>query len=383
MIKAPVQIAFYAPLKHPGHSAPSGDRTVARLLLSALALAGFSPELASELRTFEPQGDRIRQEAIRQESLREAARLCDLFGNRAPENRPRLWFTYHCYYKAPDWIGPAVADALRIPYVVAEGSRAGKRAAGPWSLAHEGAEAALDRADMIFVMTGHDGQALVRRKPAGQRLVSLPPFLDLGHWPAPISAGPRKGEPIAIRLLCVAMMREGDKLASFRLLADALRMLDDLGPAYRLWSLTVVGDGPARAEVDRLFAPLADRVDMHGQVEDRTRLAAIYDKADLLVWPAVNEAYGMALLEAQAMGCPVLAGEYGGVASAVKAGESGWLTAPGDVGAFVRTLADLMAKPNQLTPMRETAQRFVRRERDLDQAAARLRGELGSLLRSA
>jgi len=32
----------------------------------------------------------------------------------APD-RPQLWFTYHLYYKAPDWLGPAVAEALGPP----------------------------------------------------------------------------------------------------------------------------------------------------------------------------------------------------------------------------------------------------------------------------
>ena len=49
---------------------------------------------------------------------------------------PELWLTYHLYYKAPDWLGPAVRAALGIPYVVAEASVAPKRAGGPlgqWS----------------------------------------------------------------------------------------------------------------------------------------------------------------------------------------------------------------------------------------------------------
>ena len=50
----------------------------------------------------------------------------------------------------PDWIWPRVAGALRLPYVVAEGSRAPKRASGPWALGHAGAEAALDRADLLL-----------------------------------------------------------------------------------------------------------------------------------------------------------------------------------------------------------------------------------------
>jgi glycosyltransferase involved in cell wall biosynthesis len=48
----------------------------------------------------------------------------------------------------------------------------------------------------------------------------------------------------------------------------------------------------------------------------------------------VNEAYGMALLEAQAHACPVVAGAYGGVASVVEDGRTGILTVPGDVAAW-------------------------------------------------
>ena len=33
-----------------------------------------------------------------------------------------LWFTYHCYYRKPDWLGPIVTRALGIPYVIAEAS---------------------------------------------------------------------------------------------------------------------------------------------------------------------------------------------------------------------------------------------------------------------
>ena len=57
-------------------------------------------------------------------------RLAQRFIHRCtqePVRRPDLWFTYHLYYKAPDWLGPRVAEALSIPYVVAEASVAGTR----------------------------------------------------------------------------------------------------------------------------------------------------------------------------------------------------------------------------------------------------------------
>jgi glycosyltransferase involved in cell wall biosynthesis len=365
-------VAFYAPLKSPDHPSPSGDRTMARLLMKALARAGLAPVLASTLRALDRAGEAAVQDRIRQEALAEADRLIAHYRSVAPADRPRLWFTYHVYYKAPDWIGPRVADALAIPYAVAEGSRAAKRATGPWALGHAGAEAALDRADAIFVMTAQDRAALEAARPARQILADLPPFLDPQDWP-PARALPPDARSTP-RLLTVAMMRLGDKLASYRLLAVALA-----GLPQQTWSLDVVGDGEAAGEVARLFRPFGDRVRLHGQVDDRATLRALYEAADLFVWPAVNEAYGMVLLEAQLFGCPVAAGAYGGVASVVEDGRTGALAAPGDVGAFTEAVAALMADPERRRRYGTQARRFVTRERDLDRAAARLHTALHDL----
>src|SRR3546814_13479289 len=65
-----------------------------------------------------------------------AERLIRRYQALPARQRPQLWLTYHLYYKASDWIGPKVARALRIPYVVAEASVAYKRAAGPWAASH-------------------------------------------------------------------------------------------------------------------------------------------------------------------------------------------------------------------------------------------------------
>jgi glycosyltransferase involved in cell wall biosynthesis len=369
-------IAFYAPMKSPEHPAPSGDRTMARLLFKALERAGFAPRLASELRSWDRVGEPQFQRQAQREGLAEADRLIAQWRSAPTRERPRLWFTYHLYYKAPDWIGPRVADALGIPYVVAEASRAGKRAAGAWALGHAAAEAALDRAEIVFVMTEADRESLELRRPAGQRLASLPPFIDLAEWEASAaSAGARGGEA---RLLTVAMMRTGDKVGSYRLLAASLGRLGDAA-----WLLDIVGDGEARVEVEALFAPFGGRVTLHGAIEDRTALATLYRAADLLVWPAVNEAYGMAFLEAQAFGCPVLAGAYGGVASVVRDGVTGVLAPPGEAEALANQLRALIGDRTQRRALGQAAARFVHSERTLPQAAERLAKELAPLLAEA
>ena len=68
---------------------------------------------------------------------------------------------------------------------------------------------------------------------------------------------------------------------------------------------------------------------------------------DLYLWPAINEAYGMAFLEAQAAGLPVVAGRTGGVPAVVADGVTGLLTPIGDAAAFAGAVARLLdGRPN-------------------------------------
>ena len=58
----------------------------------------------------------------------------------------RAWITYHTYYKAPDLIGGPVAQALGIPYLLVEATRAAKRLSGPWAHYAMAAERACEKA---------------------------------------------------------------------------------------------------------------------------------------------------------------------------------------------------------------------------------------------
>jgi glycosyltransferase involved in cell wall biosynthesis len=366
-----IPIAFYAPMKSPDDPRPSGDRTMGRLLVRALKAAGYAPSLASSRSTREPLGSEARQRALKGESLREADRLTTTYLALPDGARPRLWFTYHSYYKAPDYFGPEIAGRLGISYVIAEPSRAAKRANGPWAFAHAGAEAAIDRADVLLALTSHDRPCLEAALRPGQRLLTLPPFID-APVPAPSMAGGRPSGPP--RLLAVAMMRAGDKLASYRLLAESLARI-----AHLPWTLDIVGDGPARAEVVALLARFGKRVAFHGAQEGGA-LHRFYSQADILVWPAVNEAYGMVLLESQAHGCPVVAGRFGGVPDAMIADETGLLAAPGDPEDFARCLSALLVDPARRAAMGAAGRRFIASERNLASAVTILRGALGPLL---
>lgn len=352
-----MKVAFYAPMKPPGHPVPSGDRRMARLLIEALRRGGHEVRVASRLRSWDPGLDPARPVRIEALGARIAERLVRRWRGA---DRPDLWFTYHLYHKAPDWLGPPVAEALGIPYVAAEASHAPRRAGGPWAAGHRAAEAAIRRAAALVTFSDRDAAGLSALVPA-ERIVRLPPFLDA----TPFAALPRRsGEPP--RLIAIGMMREGDKERSYTLLAEALRRLGD-----RPWTLTVIGDGPARPRIEPLFDPA--RTVFRGALPPDS-MPDVLAGADLFIWPAINEAFGMALLEAQAAGLPAVAGaaggEAGGVAAILRDGQTGLLVPPGDAGAFATAVAALLDDPARRRTMGDAARANILARHDIAAAAA-------------
>jgi glycosyltransferase involved in cell wall biosynthesis len=361
-----MRIAFYAPLKSPDHPVPSGDRQMARLLMRALGLAGHTVEIASGLRSFVRDPADGGHVLVKRQAALEIARLTEAWQR---DGAPDLWFCYHPYYKAPDWIGPALAASFSIPYVTAEASYSSRCDIGPWAGAQAAVVDAVGKAALNICFTQRDREGLAQVAPA-ERLASLPPFIDIALH----GASARGAEPPT--LMTVAMMRPGDKMDSFVMLARALALIADLP-----WRLVVIGDGPCRDAVRAVFAAIDPaRIDWRGEVE-ADAVANILAEGDLLVWPGYGEAYGLAYLEAQAAGLPVVAQNTAGVPEVVRDGETGILTPKDDLDAFARAIALLLGDGRLRRAMATEARRFVFEERSLEPAARRLGGFLEGLRR--
>ena len=362
-----MKIAFYAPLKPVDHPVPSGDRQLGQSLLKALRTAGHDAFVVSRFRSFEGRGDAHRQARLAAAGQRLAERLTRRLS--AAEQRPDVWFTYHLYHKAPDWLGPPVCRALDIPYVVAEASVAPKQRHGQWAMGYREAAAAIESAAAtIFFKPADLGGVRTLRGPARDDEY-VPPFLDLSIFAATAAKPPTNvmAKTKRCRLITVAMMRPGAKLASYRLLADALALVSSTA-----WELVIVGDGPARGAVEAALArfdPAQVRlVGFHAAPE----VAAWLRASDLYVWPAIDEAFGMAFIEAQACGLPVIAGDGGGVASVVAANRTGLLVPLGDAASFARAIAALMSDDARRRRMAADAVAYATSRHDLPAAAARI-----------
>jgi glycosyltransferase involved in cell wall biosynthesis len=131
---------------------------------------------------------------------------------------------------------------------------------------------------------------------------------------------------------------------------DVLRALARLSADVRY---LIIGDGPERPALERLAAELgvAARVEFAGQLDP----AAALDRARrawLLVMPSIEEAFGVAYIEAMAAGVPAIgaAGEPG-PAEIAAAGGGIELVPPGDPGALAQRLSDLLGDPDRLAAL--------------------------------
>lgn len=126
-------------------------------------------------------------------------------------------------------------------------------------------------------------------------------------------------------------------------LLEALAALPPAPSGGRV-TLDVLGDGPHRGELEALAARLgvADAVAWHGHVADRERYLALLEAADAFVFPSPAEGFPKVVLDAAAVGLPVVASPVGALRELA---DRGLIVpvAPGDAAALASAVTGLLA----------------------------------------
>jgi glycosyltransferase involved in cell wall biosynthesis len=122
--------------------------------------------------------------------------------------------------------------------------------------------------------------------------------------------------------------------------------------------VVLVGDGPLLGELKDLAAELgiSPHVVFLGTRHDIPECLAVLD---LFVLPSLNEGMGRALLEAMAVGCPVVATRVGGIPDIVADGTTGLLVPPRDDRALAEAILTLLWDPSRRAAYGEAARRHV------------------------
>jgi phosphatidylinositol alpha-1,6-mannosyltransferase len=140
-------------------------------------------------------------------------------------------------------------------------------------------------------------------------------------------------------------------------------------PAVRL---AVIGAGPERRTIGQTAAAagIADRIEWLGAVSDVERAAWLQRSAVCVVpnidLPGDVEGYGLVALEAAASGCALVAADLQGLRDAIVDGEGGLLVTAEDSGSWIKTIVDLLNRPDRAAALGARARAWALSERAWD-----------------
>jgi len=148
-------------------------------------------------------------------------------------------------------------------------------------------------------------------------------------------------------------------------LLQAFHQLRRQVPSARL---LIVGDGPLKTELVRSAYALGEQEQIIFSgiaVETRVPLSMM----DVFVLPSHHEAFGLAIVEAMAMGRPVVASRVGGIPTIVDDGVTGLLVPPNDPDALARALGQMLDDPERRRAMGSAGHARYEREFTMDRVA--------------
>lgn len=118
--------------------------------------------------------------------------------------------------------------------------------------------------------------------------------------------------------------------------------------------LIIAGTGPELEALERLAAPLGDRVSFTGFLDEADKSQLLLS-AELCVIPSLYEPFGLVALEAMASGTPLIVSDTGGLAEIVDHGINGCKVPPGDANALAFQIAQFFEKPDDATELAAAA----------------------------
>ncbi|MGB3200470.1 MAG: glycosyltransferase family 4 protein [Nodosilinea sp.] len=155
------------------------------------------------------------------------------------------------------------------------------------------------------------------------------------------------------------------------LLLEAVKQLIEAG--YR-FTVTLVGDGEMRSQVEALITSynLQDCVSITGWASSYEVKAQVL-KAQAMVLPSFAEGLPVVIMEALALGRPVITTAIAGIPELVETGVNGWLVIPGSVESLVEAMRAALDTPvAELEIMGQAGITKVAQQHNIDHEAALL-----------
>jgi len=174
--------------------------------------------------------------------------------------------------------------------------------------------------------------------------------------------------PNVARLVCIGRLNE--QKGHFVLMDAAARLAKE----GKKFELVLVGGGELRAAVEQRIQELG--IERHVRITgfvSQERVVEELRASKALVLPSLGEGLPVVIMEAYALGRPVLSTFIAGIPELVTPGHSGWLVPAGSVEALTAALSEVLSCPMEtLERMAERGREAVRRYHDVRASAQRL-----------
>lgn len=366
-----MHVLLHSPADRAADPFPFGQSRMLRLLERALAMGGHLV-------------DPVAPGSVAPTALAAADSVIADF-RMNPRRVPQLWMSSLVSAQAIDRIGPAVAMAFDIPYVLVQ-PMVGREALTRDTDQDGQMRAVMTRAVAAILFSSASNEAVRSCDPAlAGRSLLLPPLVDLGWMSVARANRPQVRRQLATKLLlrpdvpwliAAGPMATDRDMAACRLLAQAMS-----GLAAMPWHLILAGSGGREAEVQAMFQSQPGRSVRHVTIASEGDLHDLLSAGDLFLSSWSGEGAPSTLVEAQAAGLGVVAGKTDDSADVVANGRTGMLIKPDNPASLANAVSFLLRHPDVRRAYAEEAPRWAAMNFDIGRVAARLNSALQDIMR--
>ncbi len=266
----------------------------------------------------------------------------------------------HTHNTFAHFYGTIAAKWAGVPVVV--NTQHGRGCGGHWKAKWQFRLA--NRLTQRIVGVSHDSVELCQADDRGSagKMIAIWNGIDLARFSRESAVAGRRDADTITAISVARLSREKD----FPTLLHAVRSVVNRVPTFRL---RIVGDGPERATIERVTAELnlCDHVELLGERHD---VAEQLSQADFFVSATRSEGISLTLLEAMAVGLPIVTTRVGGNPEIVIDGQTGRLVADNDPDALAQAILELCHDRNSWSEMGRHGRARVEQHFDIRQMVA-------------
>jgi len=202
----------------------------------------------------------------------------------------------------------------------------------------------LDEGDLFQCVSNYTRDSLIKLGASSSKLINLPLGIDVKKFPLKWGVKNNIKDDNNIIILTVA------RLVEEKGLFYGIKAIEKIYNKYKnIFKIKyyIIGDG-------YLYRPLEDYISainmrdtiylLGGKNDDE--IVKYLNMSDIFLLPSINESFGMVLLEAQAVGLPIVATNVGGIKYAIIENKSGFLVPEKDVDVLVKKIEYLIEHPD-------------------------------------